>query len=240
MPRISLDTGKGLAQVLGKLQADQIFQGRDDLVFDLPADRTLGPVQNFSLTSTSAPLRRNTNGYTSWMATVVPRLDRVGNPTDEYTLSIVVFNRRVIDPVTTDENRSSERVVLVSSFYSGAPAVGGGDLQLVTRRNNKEDLELRSGDWILLSGTKETSSGGAVQVHQWYRVVNVGEEPTFDTTNSVWLRDATLIGPDWDVGHLMPLPNPNNAFTTQVTIVRGVVAVFEKTIRLETTSLWTN
>ena len=47
------------------------------------------------------------------------------------------------------------------------------------------------------------------------------------------LRDVTLVGPDWDWQNLIRTP-------TQVTIVRGAVAVFEKTIRLETSSLWTN
>ena len=63
------------------------------------------------------PLRRNANGTISWMATMVPRLDRVGNPTDSYTLSIVVFSRRVLDPDPSDP--SSERVVMVARFYSG-------------------------------------------------------------------------------------------------------------------------
>jgi hypothetical protein len=239
MPRLTLDAGNALGQVMGKLQADQVFQGHDDLVFDLPGDRTLGPVQNFSTSSTAVPLRRNTNGYTSWMATIVPRLDRTGVWTDEYTLSIVVFDRRIIDPATNDENRASERVVLVSSFYSGAPAVGGGDVQLAARRNAKEDLELRSGQWVMLSSTKLTPTG-TIQVHQWYRIVNAGEGPTLDTTNNVWVRDVTLIGPDWDWGHMGANTPVQYNTPTQVTIVRGTVAVFEKTIRLETTSLWTN
>ena len=77
----------------------------------------------------------------------------MGNLTDEYTLSVVVFSRRIIDPTLTNEDLASERVVVVrSTFYSGQPAIGGGDLRLATRRNNPDDLELRSGDWVMLSG----------------------------------------------------------------------------------------
>ncbi|MHB8951661.1 MAG: type IV pilus modification PilV family protein [Pirellulaceae bacterium] len=246
MPRITLSPSPWAAGnlVMGRLQADQIFTSDDELVFELPSDRTLGPLQSFSLAPTApfAPLRRSINGYTSWMATVVPRLDRMGNLTDEYTLSIVVFSRRVIDAPVNNVNAvnvASERVVHVAiisgqpAFFSGQPAVGGGDLELVTRRNNEEDLRLRTGDWVMLSGTKlRPGLPTPIQVHKWYRVANAGEEAVFDAGNNNWVRDVTLIGPDWDwMSNISP--------TTQVTIVRGVVAVFEKTIRLETSSLWT-
>ena len=62
---------------MGMLQANQVFTSDDSLVFDLPKDRTIGPVQNFSRGSSSnQPLRRSTTGSLSWMATIVPRLDR--------------------------------------------------------------------------------------------------------------------------------------------------------------------
>jgi len=75
---------------------------------------------------------------------------------------------------------------------------------------------------------------GPIQVHKWYRVLNAGEEVTPDSGE--WTRDVTLIGPDWNWRQLLTL---SGSRTTQVTIARGVVAVFEKTIRLETSSLWT-
>ena len=97
--------------VMGKLQANQVFTSDDNLVFDLPTDRTIGPVQNFSLAGPHrelrAPLRRSTTGNISWMATIVPKLDQMGNLTDEYTLSVVVFSRRIIDP--PDQREPGER-----------------------------------------------------------------------------------------------------------------------------------
>lgn len=246
MPRLTLAPTLAVAPTLfmGQLQADEVFTGSDDLVFDLPPDRTLGPLQNFSLSSTLAPLKRNTNGTISWMATLVPKLNRLGVPTDEYTLSIVVFSRRIIDQILDDENKANERVVAVRQFFAGQPAIGGGDVELTTRRNFADDLELRSGNWVLLSSVKNVLGGSTptVQVHKWYRVANAGEEAVFDSATGNWVRDVTLVGPDWDWGNMGGnYPGPGGYVTpTQVTIVRGVVAVFEKTIRLESSSLWMN
>ncbi len=233
MPRITLApnvTATG-GTFMGVLQASQVFTSDDALVFDLPQDRTLGPVQNFSLSSSNQPLRRSATGTLSWLATVVPKLDRVGNLTDEYTLSVVVFARRIIDPVLNNAAAASERTAFVRDFYGDG--IGGGDLQLGAA--NKSDLELRTGDWVMFSGMKPRLGGlDPIQVHKWYRVLNAGEEVTPDSGE--WSRDVTLIGPDWDWRQLLTL---SGSRTTQVTVARGVVAVFEKTIRLETSSLWT-
>ncbi len=247
MPRFSLAPFPGAANSLfmGRLQAEQVFSGRDDLVFDLPDDRTLGPIQNFG----NLLAKRQVEGRISWMATVVPKLDRLGTPTDEYTMSIVVFARRQIDeeiprdpanPFVGFENYASERVVVASSFFSGQPAFGGGDVQLATRAGRPAgDLELRGGDWVMLSSVKLTAVG-TVQVHKWYRVISAGEDPIWDTATGRFFREVTLTGPDWDWGHMGTNTPLNYATPTQVTIVRRVVAVFEKTVRLELSSLWTN
>jgi Tfp pilus assembly protein PilV len=251
MRRVSLASQSTPSGIITPLEAEQIFLGRDDLVFDLPSDRTRGPVQNFALTAAADPVRRNVEGRLSWMATVVPRLDRVANPIDwsglptrEYILSIVVFHRRVIDrqlvnPASSAtpvlENTVNERVVFVRNFYSGTPAFSGGDVQLMTRAGRPVvDLELRSGDWVLLSAGRMVPltpplPSQIVNLHRWYRVANVDEAPS--PNGNAWVRDVTLVGPDWDW--------QTNVTPTQVTIVRGVTAVFEKTIQLETSSLWT-
>jgi hypothetical protein len=229
---------------MGQLQADEVFTGRDDLVFDLPPDRTLGPLQNFSLSTTLAPLKRNTNGTISWMATLVPKLNRWRVPTDEYTLAIVVFSRRVIDQDAslTDPKVSSERILQVRRFWSGTPATGGGDVELVTLGGEKEDIELRTGNWVMLSSYRFVPGAGPdsfVPVHKWYRVGNVDEDAVLN--GGVWVRNVTLTGPDWDWGNMADNTPPNSYSTwTYVTLVRGVVAVFEKTIRLESSSLWMN
>ncbi len=246
MPRITLRSNSTANGVLDATVADRLFVGADDLVFDLPGDRTLGPVQNFSFLNAAPanPLRRNSQGRISWMATVVPKLDRLAStsgtptPTDEYTLSIVVFSQRPIDRGLFDDSGNaisedfvSERVGSVAQFYSGSaaeidPAFSGGDVTLAARAGRgPDDLQLRNGDWVMFSGQKPTLAG-PVQVHKWYRVVQAGEDPRFNGT--LWTRDVTVVGPDWNI----PL--------TQFSIVRGAVQVLERTIRLETSSMWTN
>ncbi|MFW6171174.1 MAG: type IV pilus modification PilV family protein, partial [Planctomycetota bacterium] len=257
MPRITLHSPATANGVLDQLVAQELFASADDLVFDRPSDRTLGPVQNFASRDAAGdnPVKRYADCHISWMATIVPKLDRIRNaesvtgmnPTNEYTLSIVVFDRRPIDrdlyDADTDdlvlESMVSERVVMVmeGGFHSGNPAFSGGDMTLATRDSRGEedgadgDLELRGGDWIMLSREKPLLGGRTVKIHKWYRVTNAGEDPVFDQyENGRWTRDVTVVGPDWDW-------HPN--YPTQATIVHGVVEVLEKTVRLENNSMWT-
>ncbi len=178
------------------------------------------------------------------MATLVPKLNRWQVPTDEYTLAIVIFSRRVIDQDASlsDPKVSSERILQVRRFWSGTPATGGGDVELVTLGVQKEDIELRTGNWVMLSSYRFVPGAGPnsfVPVHKWYRVGNVDEDAVPE--GGVWVRNVTLAGPDWDWGNMADNSPPGNYSTrTYVTFVRGVVAVFEKTIRLESSSLWMN
>ncbi len=234
MPRITLGSSvvSPLGLVLSEAAAKRIFVSSDDLVFDLPTDRTLGPQQNFVPEDTSREaMNRESNGHMSWMATIVPKLDRVQlaggagyNITDQYTLSVVVFDRRVrelFDVITGAqliEDEIGERVVNVVNFYSGPPAFSGGDVTLESRSTRSADegagdLELRTGDWVMLSRWQPVMPhpilGGAisqVQVHKWYRVANVDEQLV--PNSSVWQRDVTLVGPDWDYDTSAPRPSP--------------------------------
>ena len=75
-------------------------------------------------------------------------------------------------------------------------------------------------------------------MHKWYRVTAVDTDAT-DSMNS---RHITVIGRDIDPRYSTD-PNfnidpTNNSFRTQVTLAKGVVAVYEKTIRLESSSFW--
>jgi hypothetical protein len=165
------------------------------------------------------------------MATIVPKLDRMGNFRDLYTLSIVLFNRR--DPLMEMNavNERLARVAQAADFYSGG--YGGGDLKLTAARES--DLDLREGSWVMLGGSVSGSDGNPIFVFQWYRVLAADMETHFDdlgnadASDDVWTREVTIHGPDWHFGR-----------TPQVTLVSGVVAVYEKTIRLETSSLWSD
>ena len=89
-------------------------------------------------------------------------------------------------------------------------SVAGGDFKLDA---SFSQLDVREGNWVMLIG-----NGSTPNAYRWFRVVAMNEAT----------RDLTLYGGDWEYA----------ANNTQVVVVRGVVAVFEKTIRLETSSLW--
>jgi len=222
---------------VNQVLADNVFVAQDDLEFTLPDDRSIGPVQNLT------DGKRQFKGSVSWMATLVPKLDRNGAINDMYTLSIVVFDRR---DSTMAMDRDNERIVIIptiADFWSGG--FGGGDVRMAARLGDPldrqiADLDIRQGQWVMLSGRVNTNTAGVFTViHKWYRVVAADSEVDLNphpTSGTAW-KNVTLTGPDWPV---WSTTNQGGVVNTQVTVMPGVVAVFDKTIRLENTSLWTN
>jgi len=130
-----------------------------------------------------------------------------------------VFHRR--DHFVVD----AERPVTVSSFNSNG--YNGGDV--VLHADSEDDLKMKEGEWLMLAGTN-----AALQTHfRWYRIQTADAGPVEDTsvTPPVWTRDLTLFGQDWPQAPLLTVH--------KAVWIPGVVAVYEKTIRLETSSLWT-
>jgi hypothetical protein len=217
--------------------ADQLFMARDDLVLIFPDDRTL-----LSRPSFGTPVRkRQYRGELSWLATVVPLNVNVGNQAnrqydDEYLLSIAVFSARNLaiekaNAVDADVANVPERTTNVRLLSGG---VSGGEVQLrhpihknVTDRllYAENVLKVQTNSWIMLSGNVANNSNRRKRYYRWYRVLNVS--PAFVNKN-VAIRNVMLQGADWE------LANKN----TQATIMDGVVGVFERKIRLESSSLW--
>ena len=129
-------------------------------------------------------------------------------------ISIVIFNKRFIN--YTDPNAHSHEHLLNITFLNRG--FGGGEVRL--SHAHSEALELRHGDWIMLSANSEIGS-----YFRWYRILNVSPA---GVQKGAATRRVTLQGADWE------LPNAN----TQVTIMEGVIGVFEKKIRLDHSSLW--
>lgn len=260
MERISVAAMSGDTTIpaMALLLSDEIFQAQDALGFELLDDETLPPVQNYG-----TGLKRQSAGELSWMATLAPKLDFSGSFKDLYTLSIVVFRDRdasmtmfedldadgAVD--TGEPSTGNERVtwILANQFHSGG--FGGGDLTMEAL--TEEDLELRTGDWVMLMRNLR----GTALFLKWYRVVEAGDPRLIDRSIPAdqyrpgeWEVDVTLLGADW------PAPDPSlpgasfpdnvvdknsqRVAVTWATLVKNVVAVYEKTIRLESTSLWTN
>jgi hypothetical protein len=146
---------------------------------------------------------------------------------DEYVLSIVVFYKRdpkmALNDVTTATSAAevNERVVTVSQFSGGG--VSGGEVTLQGASAAEVDA-IPQGSWIMLAGN--TLSG--LPDFKWYRVIGIDDVDIPSAT-----RRVTLQGADWDRPEWLNLSQP-----TQATIMAGVIGVYEKTIRLETTSLW--
>ena len=223
MSRIKLSSGIG-ANAMTAFQADEIFRSQDDLSFNDPDDADLLPTQIFAGASTLPVEKRASDGRFSWMATVVPQLD-VTNSTfsisDQYTLSIVVFHQRP----GMAANLSDFELSVTVNFIGGGYA--GGDATLTTPPANAARFsDIGAGQWMLVA-TNVSGNG----YFQWYRLTSVSDIYGDPTSSS---RDVTLIGADWDTGALGGEPD----FPVEGTIVIGVVAVYEQTIRLKTSSLW--
>ncbi|MBM4000998.1 MAG: hypothetical protein FJ297_15905 [Planctomycetes bacterium] len=255
MARVTLRTTPGASPVLAgnpnplftipRTVADEIFFLNDDLLFERPTDATQPPVGVFSYDLNANPEKRQYEGSMSWLATLSPILAATGGPAHEnlYTLSIVVFENRNLDTdikANVDVTMEPIETVLNVPIFSGLGG-GGGDVTFATRPGRpKEDLEqIRPGSWVMLGARlrdPETPATPGAAVFRWYKIESVDAESVLDTTQTldpnydVWGREVFLDGGDW---------NPNVAFPTQATILSGVVAVFEKTIRLENSSLWT-
>lgn len=234
----TLPEGMSLAQAL------QIFTSWDDLVFDLPKDDPLAvPVQNFGDPSDlTQSTRRQAMGKFSWLATLTPkqdlRMDQANHNTDQYILSIVVFHGRDMSMTIAKTNYETdgpdnERLLDVAGFDGSG--YGGGEVRLETRTGRPvQDLALRTGDWVMLSAKVGTgTSSNPLHYFRWYRVLSA--EDAVDGTGP-WTRNVTLQGTDWDLPALLLTSGP---VVTQATVLNNVVAVYEKTIRLETSSLWT-
>lgn len=196
---------------VGLAFAQQLMVGADDLVFLMPSDRTIPPQQQFSGDPTVGLQRRGTTGAVSWFATF---------QSDDYVrgdalVHIVVCNRR-------DTSVASDRLLDVA-------AVDWPQVKLACRALQPDtDLAVSEGLWIMLSGQSPTGRQFA-----WCRVSNVGDvipDGSADIDGSVLTvpsRWVSFAGRDW----------PFTAAQTQVGIVDGAIAVYERMLRLNSSGI---
>ena len=232
---------------LPKLMADSAFVFDDDLNYDRAADASLvsSQVLDYLPGAATTPARRQREGHLAWMATLVPKLDRYVGVTSNirplintYVLSVVVFYDRPANLVY-NADPLNERVLNVAAMPGGG--VTGGEVLLRTTGNpvDQQDadkqLNVHTNEWIMLMGTLPSVQIGIdpvssnpvftdpVHVFKWYRVSDIEAEVTWPGPGNPAERYITLMGQDW----IVPLAN------TQAVAMEGVVAVVEKTIRLE-------
>ena len=240
MPRISLQTFPRSGNMMSRGQANEIFICHDDLDFVVPDDDVgLPPEQQDELGNNtgnpsnstlfgwiemlgdgSTPSKRRATGDFSWMATVVPG----SGGGDLFAVSIVVFYKRAILSTGRNHSLPPGELVVDAFVHSG---IGGVDATLELegvavnsdgRARAEVVFDVRQDQWLMLANDAGTR-------FKWYRVARVG---VMRDVGGKWQREVTLNGPDWT-------PAGNH----KAVLVRGAVAVFEKTIHLETSSLWT-
>lgn len=226
VPRLTLSNGAGGAMSLP--MAKSIFMSQDDLriafpgsgtlLLDAPADRSLSPQQVWNQTKDSADpsVRRQSAESMSWLMTVHPNW-ALGIPANSFTVSVAVINRRILDATVKNEFTAS-----VTAFPGGG--VSGGDVVLTFDSSSYSADDMRAAklpenSWLLLAATGQVGST-PVKLLQWYRVL------ASDTTGP-YERQVTLSGPDW-----------NTALTTEATIIPGTVAVYQRNLQLESSTLW--
>ncbi len=239
MIRVTLDNGAAAATptAMQPLQANLIFSIEDDLAYDRFTGTFNGIDQStqqaaslFVRDGSRNPLKREFHGHMSWMATLSPKIERLqtgGVVEDRYVLSIVVFYDRPSQLQTTGGFALSEWELDVVTMYGNGD--GGGDMQLriptagnftVAASNTDEQtrrLSLFRDQWIMLMGNPTVGNGQRqITICRWYRVLD-SDDPNGN------LVDVTLAGSDWEVP----------AAQTTAVVCQGVVAVLEKTIKLE-------
>lgn len=226
MTRVSLRVDANSNTPLSAAAADYIFTSMDDLSVGEPRDRSLPPLQLWSIagdaTDSSNFVRRQFKGSMTWMVTVQGNYPYPGLAPNRslYKVHVVVFNDRIINSDLTTEYQAE-----VENIPGGG--VSGGDITVNFVTALEDQFKLPENQWVMLSGrwVHPNDQSQWVPIHEWYRVLAADPDPALPTKYYL-----TLAGPDWNV--------PANL--TQLTFIRGTVAVYTRNMKLETSSLWAN
>lgn len=226
---IRLTLGGSGGSIPNKLVKD-IFFSRDDLsILINDKDKTIPAQRVFSEGSAKAL----TTGDYTWMATLSPEPltafipasspgASVNKPTRDYTMSLVIFQRRdrqFIDKDTTpglvDNKPAGERLVWVHPLSGDFRGGTGGRVRLISNKNVEDRVHV--GDWIML-GKHYLIDGSVTPAHRysyfrWFRIIAVDTETRINELRNVvpagsdpfgnnagalvWTRDVVLEGPDW-------------------------------------------
>jgi type II secretory pathway pseudopilin PulG len=223
--------------------ADAVFTSADDVASSVPDDSTQPGTSAMiyqDAPTNTIPLKRDFNGQYTWLATITPNFPNTitgtlstgsvqpPQATDQYTLSIVVFDRRLLTtPIPATEEQGQEEMVQghwgphSASFETttlGEDSTvnqAGGEFTLsvdTTVPNATAQLGMvRPGQWLMLCRyLPATVSGGWIPwvEAKWYRVVAAGDvtspiqkplpAPAPIPQAAKYTRQITLAGPDWE------------------------------------------
>ena len=208
--------------------ARRMFRLTDDLVFeesDDPTDQDADlnpPVQIFNEAAGGGFLNRQSVGAVSWCAVVQPVAhDPNAEEFDTYKFNVLVFKDRLLDASATMEAATvlAPAAGSTSSLLSNVTIPGA--LSTDVRRN----------DWVMLIN-RANAVGGTDSIARrtsmvFARITNLVSDNKNTVDPSDDTSTFTLDGPDFKFVN-----------TTYVVYLRDVVAVYPRTIKLESSSEW--
>jgi hypothetical protein len=227
-----------------------LFNGTDDLAFEVPLQGDQPAMQMWDLDSNGAPMSRQWIGDYSWIVSIAPtsnaaQLALASNPQSyAYDVSVVVFYKRGISSKKLIANgeaiegatslRDRERMVKAQVVSTG---LNGGEMRLKNANvpgATDPFRQLRAGQWVMVCGPHPASGDLEPRFAlNWYQVMaidddGVGMTPVLDKVNE---RVVTLRGPEWPWQPQASATDLSNNLC--VGIMPGAVAVHTKTLRLE-------
>lgn len=206
---------------------------KDELVFDRPTDQGKQPRRKYFVDANGVPTSSLSSASLAWFATASPTviLDPLtGNPvhSDEFLLSIVITKDRVPLLALTEENYAQATCHFageIELFNSPVVATGADDQMKMT--------DLRIGDWLLLSkpvSAALANDSTGKRVYRWTQIIGTSdaEDATADISRRFTISNDDFFRPEATPGEM----------GYAVIFMRGVSAVYERTIRLENSSMW--
>lgn len=239
MPRVTLTnlfSPNVPADLAVSLARDVCFL-EDDLVFDRPDEQAMQPNRQFFVEAIGrdfVPIRSFASGSMSWFATLSPSFasTSLDSTPDEFLLSVVVVQNRVVKRppfVSPGDQITEENFALVEPVYAGG-------VRLVSVSTSEAQFgveDLVVGDWILLVRPRIDQadfddSSSLDKVYRWAQITAATEAATggnrfFNISNDDFLRSGV---------------SGSGGLPARAILVRGVKAVYEKTIRIENSSSW--
>jgi len=215
-------------------EARRMFRLTDDLVFAQANDPTdqdadlNGPQQVFNEAPGGGSLNRQSTGSISWVAIAQPIVNMAtAEDIDSYKFHVLVFKDRITDATALE---SAMEAAVVTS-----PVAAVNPMSSVTT-NVALPTEIRLNDWVMLINSNPALPPGLGTNMAFARVSNLfGEDPAtagYDPLNTT--SRLTLDGPNFQFTD----PTDSTTPTTYIVHLRDVVAVFSRTIKLETLSEW--
>jgi type II secretory pathway pseudopilin PulG len=217
---------------------DTIFRSSVDLsTSQNKTNKDLPPNQEFYRDpTTDAPLRRQSVGNYSWLATITSDPSRSAISGD-VNVAVAVFYKRDMSKAGAGEQdleSTAYTFPLETDMYPGGDKdvrmvrmPSGGEVEIRDLPNDASGKlkALKPGQWIMFAGSREESNPPTpvkqLNFYRWYRVLSAAKPA--ENIDGVMTQLVTLAGQDWQV----------NAGQTKVWIFDNIVSVYEKSLPLE-------